>query len=162
MEGKLLKNAVIPEVVSLGKSTLVDRCLSKSEVKRLLSMGGCYICELPQSTTPHELSEHEDEKLAPVRRSPLLGSVVGLGRKALEVPLWKETSDLITIFMPLLHGDAFHPLHFFSFKRNSAAKIVQIFGLCKKIILFEASHLFEPISCGIGIFILTLQPEIRK
>ena len=42
------------------------------------------------------------------------------------------------------------------------AKIVHIFGLCKKIIFFEASLLFEPISCGIGIFILTLYPEIRK
>ena len=40
--------------------------------------------------------------------------------------------------------------------------IAQIFGLCKKIIFLEASHLFEPISCGIGIFILTLHPEIRK
>ena len=103
MEGKLLKDAVIPEVVSLGKSTLVDRCLSKSEVKRLLSMGGCYICELPQSTTPHELSEHEDEKLAPVRRSPLLGSVVGLGRKALEVPLWKETCYLSENVLSEMH-----------------------------------------------------------
>ena len=94
VEGKLLKDAIVSEVVDLGKRTLLDGSLSESEMKRLLSMGGCYICEFPQSTTAHELSEHEDEKLAPVRRSLALGPVVGLGHKAFEIPLWKKAGYL--------------------------------------------------------------------
>ena len=94
VEGKLLKDAVVPEVVSLGKRTLVDGRLSESEMKRLLSMSSCYICEFSQPLAPHKLSEHKNEKLAPVRRSPILGPVAGLGHKAFEIPLWQKAGDL--------------------------------------------------------------------
>ena len=94
VEGKLLKDAIVSEIVDLGKRTLLDGSLSESEMKRLLSMGGCYICEFPQSTTAHELSENEDEKLTPVRRSLALGPVVELDHKAFEIPLWKKTGYL--------------------------------------------------------------------
>ena len=94
VESKLLKDAIVSEVVDLGKRTLLDGSLSESEMKRLLSMGGCYICEFPQSTTPHKLSEHKDEKLAPVRRSLAFGPVVELDHKAFEIPLWKEAGYL--------------------------------------------------------------------
>ena len=94
VESKLLKDAIVSEVVDLGKRTLLDGSLSESEMKRLLSMGGCYICEFPQSTTPHKLSEHKDEKLTPGRRSLTLGPVVELDHKAFEIPLWKKTGYL--------------------------------------------------------------------
>ena len=103
VESKLLKDAIVSEVVDLGKRTLLDGSLSESEMKRLLSMGGCYICEFPQSTTAHELSEHEDEKLAPVRRSLALGPVVGLGHKAFEIPLWKKAGYLSENVLPDMH-----------------------------------------------------------
>ena len=94
VKGKLLKDPVVSEVVDLGKRTLVDGSLSKSEMKRLLSMGGCNIREFPQSTTTHKLSEHKDEKLAPVRRGQAFGPVVELDHKTLEKPLWKEAGYL--------------------------------------------------------------------
>ena len=94
VEGKLLKDTVVPVVVRLGKRALVDGRLSESEMKRLLSMGGCYICEVSQSTAPHELPKHEYEKMAPVRRSPILGSVARLGNEALEISLWKKAGYL--------------------------------------------------------------------
>ena len=94
MESKLLKDVVISEVVSLGKRTLVDGCLSESEVKRFLSMCGCYICEFPQTSAPYELSEHENKKLTPMRRSPILGSVLGFCYKTFEISLWKKTGYL--------------------------------------------------------------------
>lgn len=103
VEGKLLKDAIVSEVVDLGKRTLLDGSLSKSEMKRLLSMGGCYICEFPQSTTAHELSEHEDEKLTPGRRSLTLGSVVELDYKAFEIPLWKEAGYLSENVLSNMH-----------------------------------------------------------
>lgn len=94
MEGKLLKDAVVSEVVSLGKRTLVDGRLSESEVKRFFSMGGCYICEFSQTSATHELPEDENEKLAPIRRSPVLGSVLGFGHETFEISLWKKTGYL--------------------------------------------------------------------
>ena len=103
VEGKLLKDAIVSEVVSLGKSTLVDGSLSESEMKRLLSMSGCYICEFPQSTATLKLPEHEDEQLTPRRRCPILGPVAGLGNKALEIPLWKEAGYLSENVLPDMH-----------------------------------------------------------
>ena len=103
VEGKLLKDAIVSEVVSLGKRTLVDGSLSESEMKRLLSMGGCYICEFPQSTAALKLPEHEDEQLTPRRWCPFLGPVAGLGNKALEIPLWKEAGYLSENVLSNMH-----------------------------------------------------------
>ena len=103
MEGKLLKDAIVSEVVSLGKRTLVDGSLSESEMKRLLSMGDCYICEFPQSTAALKLPEHEDEQLTPRRWCPFLGPVAGLGNKALEIPLWKEAGYLSENVLSNMH-----------------------------------------------------------
>ena len=103
MEGKLLKDAVVSEVVSLGKRALVDGRLSESEMKRLLSMSSCYICEFSQPFATHKLSEHKNEKLAPRRRSPILGSVAGLGHKAFEIPLWQEAGYLSENVLSEMH-----------------------------------------------------------
>ena len=103
MEGKLLKDAVVPEVVSLGKRTLVDGRLSKSEMKRLLSMSSCYVCEFSQPFAAHKLSEHKNEKLAPGRRAPILGSVVGLGHKTFEIPLWQKAGYLSENVLSEMH-----------------------------------------------------------
>lgn len=103
VESKLLKDAVVSEVVSLGKRTLVDGCLSKSEMKRLLSMSSCYIFEFSQPLATHKLSEHKDEQLAPVRWSPILGSVAGLDDKAFEVSLWKKAGYLSENVLPEMH-----------------------------------------------------------
>ena len=103
MEGKLLKDAIVPEVVSLGKRALVDGRLSESEMKRLLSMSSCYICEFSQPFATHKLSEHKNEKLTPRRRSPILGPVVGLGYKAFEIPLWQEAGYLSENVLSEMH-----------------------------------------------------------
>ena len=103
VEGKLLKDAVVPKVVSLGKRALVDGRLSESEVKRLLSMSSCYVCEFSQPLAAHKLSEHKDEKLAPGRRSPILCPVAGLGHKAFEIPLWKKAGYLSENVLSEMH-----------------------------------------------------------
>ena len=103
VEGKFLKDVIVPEVVSLGKRALVDGRLSESEMKRLLSMSSCYICEFSQPFAPHELSKHKDEKLTPRRRSPILGPVVGLGHKAFEIPLWQEAGYLSENVLSEMH-----------------------------------------------------------
>lgn len=103
MEGKLLKDAVVSEVVSLGKRALVDACLSESEMKRLLSMSSCYICKFTQPLAANKLSEHKNEKLAPGRRGPILGSFAGLGHKTFEIPLWQKTGYLSENVLSEMH-----------------------------------------------------------
>ena len=94
VKGKLLKYTIVPEVVSLGKSTLVDSCLPESEMKRFLGMGDCYICKFSQSMATHKLTAHENEKMTPMRRGPVLGPVVEFDHKAFEVSLWKKADYL--------------------------------------------------------------------
>jgi hypothetical protein len=72
-------------------------------MKRLLSMGGCYICEVSQSCAAHELPKHKYEKLAPVRRSPVLGSVARLGNEAFEISLWKKAGYLSENVLSYMH-----------------------------------------------------------
>ena len=103
MEGKLLKDAIVPEVISLRKRTLVNGCLPESEVKRLLSMSCCYICEFSQPSATHKLSEHKDKQLAPMRRNPISGPVAGLRHKAFEIPLWQEAGDLSKNVLSMMH-----------------------------------------------------------
>ena len=66
-------------------------------------MGGCYVCKFSQTSAPHKLSEHENEKLTPVRQSPILGSVFGFGHKAFKISLWKETGYLSENVLSDLH-----------------------------------------------------------
>jgi hypothetical protein len=66
-------------------------------------MGGCYICEFPQSTATLKLTEHEDEQLTPRRWCPILGPVAGLGNKALEISLWKKTGYLSENVLTNMH-----------------------------------------------------------
>jgi hypothetical protein len=47
--------------------------------------------------------EHKDEKLAPRRRSPILGSVAGFGHKAFEIPLWQKTGNLSENVLSEMH-----------------------------------------------------------
>ena len=103
VEGKLLKDVIVPEVVGLGKSTFINRCLSESEMKRLLAMSDCYIYEFSQSFATHELSKHKDEKMAPVRGNPILGSVTGFDDKTLEIPLWKKAGYLSENVLSEMH-----------------------------------------------------------
>ena len=103
VEGKLLKDMVVSEVVSLGECTLVNGCLSESEVKRLLNMCGCDICKFSQPAASHELPEHKNEQLAPMRRNPISGPVVGLGHKTLEIPLWQKTGNLSENVLSKMH-----------------------------------------------------------
>ena len=94
VECKLFKDAIVPELVCLGKIALINGFLSESEMKRLLTMSNCYICEFSQPSAAHELTEHENKQLTPGRWTPVLGSVVELGHKALEISLRQKVCYL--------------------------------------------------------------------
>ena len=99
----IFKLSIISESFDHGNRTLVDGSLSESEMKRVLSRGGCYICKFPQSKTTHKQSEHKKEKLAPARRSQTHVPVFELDHKAFEIPLWKETGCLSENVLSEMH-----------------------------------------------------------
>ena len=94
VEGKLLEDAVVSEVVSFGKHLPVDRLTAESEEYGLLCMGNSNICKLPETCTTCKLAKHEDQQVVPMRHGPTFGPVFILGDNAPELPLREELGDL--------------------------------------------------------------------
>lgn len=94
VEGKLLKDTVVSEKIGLREHLPIDGLNAKSKVFRLLSMGNCYICKLPQASAADELPEQQYQHVVPVRHRPPSGPVVVLGYYTPEMPLWEELNYL--------------------------------------------------------------------
>ena len=103
VEGKLLKDVMVSESVSLRQHRFVDGLMAKSEVFRLLGMGDCYICEFPKASAAHKLTEHQNQQMVPMRHRPALGSVVVLGEYTPELPLGEELYYLCKNECPYMH-----------------------------------------------------------
>ena len=94
VEGKLLKDSVVSEVVGLGKHLLIHGGVTKSEMFRFPTMGGCNICKFSETPTAHQLTEHQYKHVAPMRQRPTFGPVIVLGDNASEMPLREELNYL--------------------------------------------------------------------
>ena len=103
VESELLKDTMVSESIGLRQHLSVDRLVAKSEVFRLLGMGGCYICEFPKASTAHKLTEHQNQQMVPMRHRPTLGPVVVLGEYAPELPLREKLYDLCKNECPYMH-----------------------------------------------------------
>ena len=103
VESELLKDAMVSESVGLRQHLFVDRLMAKSEVFRLLGMSGCYICEFPEASAAHKLTEHQNQQMVPVRHRPALGPVVELGEYTPELPLREELYYLCKNECPNMH-----------------------------------------------------------
>ena len=103
VKSEFLKDAMISETVGLRQHLSVDGLVAKSEVFRLLGMGGCYICEFPKASTAHKLTEHQNQQMVPMRHRPTLGPVVVFGEYAPELPLREKLYDLCKNECPYMH-----------------------------------------------------------
>jgi len=103
VKSKLLKDTMTSESIGLRQHLSVDWLVAKSEVFRLLSMGGCYICKFPETSAAHELAEHQNQQMVPMRHRPTLGPVVVLGEYPPELPLRKELYYLCKNECPYMH-----------------------------------------------------------
>ena len=103
VESELLKDAMVSESIGLRQHLPVDGLVAKSEVFRLLGMGGCYICEFPKASTAHKLTEHQNQQMVPMRHRPTLGPVVVLGEYPPELPLREELYYLCENECPYMH-----------------------------------------------------------
>lgn len=103
MESKLLKNTVVSEKIGFRKHLSVDRFISKAEMLRLLTMGGCNICKLPEGFAAHQLAEHQNQHMAPMRKRPSFGSVVVLGEDSPEMSLMEKLGYLCKNVLSNMH-----------------------------------------------------------
>ena len=103
VESELLKDAMVSESVDLRQHLSVNRLVAKPEVFRFLGMGGCYICEFPKASAAHELTEHQNQQMVPMRHRPALGPVVVLGEYTPELPLREELYYLCKNVCPYMH-----------------------------------------------------------
>ena len=87
IEGKLLKDTMVSERISLGEHLSVDGLAAKTEMFGFPTMGGRNICKFPEASTAHELTKHQHQHVAPVRHRPSPGPVVVLGNYTSELPL---------------------------------------------------------------------------
>ena len=103
VERELLKDSMVSECIGLRQHLSVNGLAAKTEVLRLLTMGGCYICKLPETSAAHELAKHQNQQMVPMRHRPTLGSVVVLGEYTPELPLREELYYLCKNECPYMH-----------------------------------------------------------
>ena len=103
VEGKLLEDTMVSEKICLREHLPVDRLVSKAEVLGLLTMGGCNICKLPESPAAYQLTEHQNQHMAPMRHRPAFGPVIVFGEDAPELPLWEKLSYLCKNVLSNMH-----------------------------------------------------------
>ena len=103
VESELLKDTMVSERVGLRQHLSVDGMVAKAKVFGLLTMCGCNICEFPETSAAHELTEHQNQQMVPVRHRPAFGSVVVLGEYSPELPLREELYYLCKNEYPRMH-----------------------------------------------------------
>ena len=66
-------------------------------------MGDCNICEFSEASATHELTEHKNQQMVPMRHRPTFCSVVVLSDNAIEMPLWEKLCHLRKNELPYMH-----------------------------------------------------------
>ena len=87
VEGKLLKDSIIPDSIRFRKYLTVNGLTSKSKKERFVSMGSCDICKFSQTSASKKLAEHQNQQMVPMRKEPTFGSVVVSSDDAPELTL---------------------------------------------------------------------------
>ena len=100
---KLFKDSIVSDGVRLRKDLPVDITFSKAEKKRFSSMGNCYICKFPEASAAEQLSEHQNQQVAPMGKKPSSCAVVVLDHQTLEIPLRKEIGNLRKNIGTIMH-----------------------------------------------------------
>ena len=103
MKSKLLEDTVVSEKIGFRKHLSVDGFISKAEMLRLLTMGDCNICKLPECSAANQLAEHQNQHMAPMRKRPSFGSVVVLGEDSPEMSLREKLGYLYKNILSNMH-----------------------------------------------------------
>ena len=106
IERELLEDSRLSEHICLGKCVPYNRCRSKSKIVRPFSMGCSYICELSETSTSQELTEHKHEQMIPVAEVPSFCLVGILFDDSPELTLWQIHGDLREDVVSCMHIDS--------------------------------------------------------
>lgn len=94
IEGKLLENPRLAEHIGFGEGA-PDHCrVAESKLITSFSVGSSDICEFSECATPKKLPENEDKQVVPMRKAPVLSSVVEFVYNPAKLPLWQIHCDL--------------------------------------------------------------------
>ena len=94
MESKVFKDMVISDFICSRQGRLVNWSFAKSEVIGSFSMCNSNIRKFTKTPASKELTKHQNQQLAPMRKRPSLCSVVILCNQSSEISLWQVRSKL--------------------------------------------------------------------
>lgn len=102
--GKTFKKAVISELVSLGKSTLVHWQTAKPKMKRLAAVCCGKVRQLTKTATSLQLAVHEYHQLAPWSQFPSFRSIFVFCRHPFKLPFGDKVRNLAENVFALVHA----------------------------------------------------------
>ena len=103
VESKLFKDAIVSDGISPREHLPIDRKTPKSKKKCFVGMSSCNISKFAKASTPKHLTKHHHQKMAPMRKRPVSGSVVMSGHNTPELPLRKKCSNLSKYVLSYVH-----------------------------------------------------------
>ena len=106
VESKVFKDMVISDFISSRQGCLVYWSFAKSEMVRSFSMCNGDVCKFPKAPASKGLTKHQNQQLAPVRKSPSMGSFIILCDQSSEVSLWQVGGKLRENIVSCMHNCA--------------------------------------------------------
>ena len=103
VECELLKDAIVSDGICFREQTSIDGDFSEPEMIRLLFMCDNNICKFSQTTTSKKLTEHQNEKVRPMRRDPIKSTVIVLLNKPFKESLRQKFYNLAENILLSVH-----------------------------------------------------------
>ncbi len=103
IESKLLEDSGLAEHVGFGECVPDNRRITESKLIAPFGVCGSDIREFSECTASEQLSENEDKQMIPVRKTPILRSVIEFGCNSAELPLRQIHCDLGEYISSVVH-----------------------------------------------------------
>ena len=101
--GEHLKHMIVSKCVGLRKNTASDRYTPESEMERLLSVSSGNVCQFTQALASAELTEHQNQQLAPMRKVPSGSLITRFLDESFKVSFGKECGHLTEYIFADVH-----------------------------------------------------------
>lgn len=103
IKGKLLEDSRFTEHIGFGEC-VPDHCrVPEPKLITSLGVGSSNICKFSECSASEQLSENEDKKVIPVRKTPILCPVIEFGYNSAELPLRQIQCDLGEYVSSVVH-----------------------------------------------------------
>lgn len=103
IEREVLEYPSVTEHVGLRKSVPDNGRIAEAKMIAPFCVGGGNVCELSESIASKKLPEDENKQVIPMRKTPLLCSVIEFGNNPAELPLWQIHCNLGKYLSSVVH-----------------------------------------------------------